>query len=265
MQGQNSVMYVLPKMSPTSNVISSGFEKKVIEKITNVKSKVGYATYTDANEGRKICYSKIRASSIKYLLKLDKITEVNSTFQLDFSLSKVNEDNSNGRFFEEEDIPWQNSTFLIKKNTKISDEIDDILIDINEEIEYYFQNEKFRSRVFINPLVFEPGNKEFNTAFIDWLENEMDVTEHEKQAAYIIYYDNKPYPQDAPFVLFGKFADEEQNWAEVQFYLVYESKTQKSRAVRINVEGFEYGEAKDADKYRKEVINKIYDLLSRYE
>ena len=104
---QNNIMYVAPKMSPTSSVIASGFDKKVINKINYVKKKSGYATYSDANEGRMIFFNKIRGSSIKYLLKLNNITEVNSAYQLDFALSKVSEDNSGGRFFEEEDIQWQ--------------------------------------------------------------------------------------------------------------------------------------------------------------
>ncbi len=262
---QNNIMYVLPKMSPTSTVIASGFEKNIVNKITNVKSKVGYATYTDANEGRKICYNKIRASSINYLLKLDKITEANSVYQLDFSLSKVNDDNAGDRLFEEEDVAWQNSSFLIKRNANVANEIDEILNDLNAEIKYYFENEKFRSRIYIDPQGFEPKEEEFYAAFIDWLENEMGLAENEKHPGYIIYYDNKPYPQNAPYVLYGKFTPEDQKWSAVQFYLIYDSKTQKSRAVRINVEDFEYGEPEHAEQYKKEVMNKIYDLLSRYD
>lgn len=265
LQAQNEIMFVLPKRSLTANTVSSVFEKTIVDKVTHVKTKVGYATYTDKEEGRQICYSKIRGASIKYLLKLDEISDVNSSFKLKFSLSKVNVDNSRGNLFEEDVITWPNSTFLIKKNAKISKEINDILLDLNDEIVYYFENEKFRSRIFINPDDFLPGNAEFYTDFIDWLQIEMNTAEHEKRDAYIVYYDNKPYPKNADYVLYGKFSAEDQAWSDVQFYILYNSKTLKSRAVRINVEDFEYGGHENSSQYKKEVVNKIYSLLSRYD
>lgn len=263
---QNNIMYVSPKISLKTNTLASAFEKEITKIIPAVKSKVGYITYTDTREGQKICYNKIRASAAKYLLKLDEIKDAGSGYQLDFSLSKIIDATPGSeRLFEEEPIPWDNSTFIIRKNTEPSREINEILSDLNQEVLYYFQNKNFRSRIFINPQDFEPATEDYTTSFIDWLESEMNETEHTNRSKYIIYYDDKPYPPNAPFVLYGKFTPEDQKWSEVQFYLINDTKKQKSRAVRIYVEDFEYGNPEHADKYKQEVINKIYDLLGRID
>ena len=87
---QNNIMFVAPKLSLSTNDIAKEFDKKIIREIPAVKTRVGFITYSDKDEGREISYNKIRASSIKYVLKLDGINDEGSWYELQFSLSEIN-------------------------------------------------------------------------------------------------------------------------------------------------------------------------------
>ncbi len=266
LHAQNNILYVSPRIeSAISSNIAQEIENKITNKIPYVKQKVSFRTYSDP-DGQNICNSKITASSVKYMLKLDNIKNIaaSPSYELEFSLNKISRDNlPAGKLFTEEEIPWENSTFIVKKNGELSKEIDEILTDLKNEIEYYFKNEIFRSRIYINPDDFKPAEEDFYTAFSDWLEKELNEAENSKPSKYIIYYDSRPYPQNNAFILIGKFTDPVNKIASVEFTILKDGKPYKVKPVNINVEDFEYGSYEHDAEYKQAVINKIYELLSK--
>ena len=255
--GQNNLLYVSPNITGHDSFkIDKEIKKNIKSKIPGVKGDIGYISYTE-NPGD--CYSKIVASSIKYLLKLEMITR---SGELQFALSEVDMTGLPSGEFRENDITWENATYLVGK-MNFSTQIESILVDINDQLEYYFENKEFRPRIFINPEKFEPADKLFTVNLIDWLEEKINISERSDKFNYILYFDDRPYPKDASCVLYGKFISPDDGRTEVEFIILKNQKSSKTRPIEIYVDDFEHNEFNNEDKYKKKVIDEIYKMLSR--
>ena len=262
---QNNILYVKPTPSANTAQILFMIENKIKTQIPNVKDNMGIRNYKNAD----IAYTHIIASPINYTLKLDNIKDAGSAWELEFTLAKINLDNlPPGVRFNETKITWDNSTYSIGKSADVAMVIDEVLSDVNEETEYYFKNGSFRSRIYINPKDFKPTDqaesKYFYINFSDWLEQEFNDQKNSSDLKYIIFYDDKPYPQDTTYMLYGKFTNPENATSDVEFFIIRNNKLSKAKTVKnIYMKDFEDNELKNTDKYRDEVMKQIENALNK--
>lgn len=269
---QNNILYVEPKISTTSPDIiniSKQIEGNIQSKILWVKEKSGYINYTSNTEKSNTSnYNTITTLSIRYVLKL-AIVKVSAVYELQFSFYSIDKAKLvKGKKIEEERIEWENSTYIVKKESNGSySNINEILIDINEEINFYFKYGKFRPRIYIDQQLFGPEDAsniiQVNN-FCKWLEKTIQNSPYDKKYNYIIYYKNKKiYPDKASVSLYGEFIPIEHDDSRVNVVLKIKSDGEEYErpSVKIFIDDFNQGKYLNENEYKQKVVNNVYDLL----
>jgi hypothetical protein len=262
----------VPKISTTSpdiNSISKEIEGKIQTKIPWVREKSGYINYSSATEKSYTSnFNIITTLSIKYVLKL-AIIKVSSIYELQFSLYSIDKTLLvKGKKIKEDRIEWENSTYIVKKESNGTySNIDEILIDIKEEIKFYFEKDEFRPRIYIDQQSFGPEDAsdliQVNN-FCKWLEKSIASSPYDKKLNYIIYYKNKKiYPDKASMTLYGEFIPIEHDHSRVNVVLKIKSDGEEYErpSVKIFVDDFNQGKYLNESEYKQKVVNNVYELL----
>jgi hypothetical protein len=266
---ENNILYVKPgvKPIPEINTISTEINSKIQSKIPLIKCTLGYLDYSNEHLSN---YNTITSLSLNYVLRLSNVVKRGSLYELSFSFASIDiAKQVKGKKIEENPIKWDNSIYITSKETNNTfSNIDEILEDIRNEIDYYLKNQYFRPRIYIDPKLFGPNETssiiEFNN-FCNWLEKTMQNTSNENKYNYVIYYKNKKiYPDKASVMLYGQFEPIQDD--ESRINVVLKIKTNESvfqrQPVKIYIDDFNTGNYTNENVYKQKVVTYIYELCA---
>jgi hypothetical protein len=266
---EDNILYVKPgvKPIPEINAISTEINKKIQAKIPLIKYTLGYLDYSNEHLSN---YNTIKSLSLNYVLRLSNVVKRGSLYELSFSFASIDIDKQvKGKKIEEDPITWDNSIYITSKeaNNTFSN-IDEILEDIRNEIDFYLKNRYFRPRIYIDPKLFGPDETssiiEFNN-FCNWLEKTMQTTANEKKYNYVIYFRNKKiYPDKASLKLYGQFVPIQDDEARINVILKIQKNdnTFQRQPVKIYIDDFNTGNYTNEDAYKQKVVTYIYELCA---
>jgi hypothetical protein len=265
------VKYRTDPAKPEINKISDEIASKIQAKIPSVVKIMGPLNYNaNTDKSNTENFELINSSSIKYVLRLANVIKRGSVYELYFSFSSVDIARQvKGKKIEEVPIKWDNSIYIVTRemNNTFSN-IEDILSDINEEVNFYLKYDNFRPRIYIDQKLFGPDETsniiQFNN-FCNWLEKTIQNTANEKKYNYVIYYKNKKiYPDKASFSIYGEFEPIQND--ESRINVILKIKTNEGdfqrQPVKIYIDDFNTGNYANEKDYKQKVVTYIYELCA---
>ena len=271
---QDNILFVTYNLSentdPSIEQISVSLSGNVINNVDRVKAVMEFSNYFNRS-GPNIerIQTKVRDFQIKYVLKIDNIIKTGPIkYEVFFSFYKIDAE------LKETPVIWDNSSYLVEKKTgQPPSNISEILKDLNNEINFYLNNQtiitEFRPRIYINRDKFTPSSAEEKIQFdifCDWLEQTLNENSSVITNRYNYYDDDKEiYPDSASIILYGKFTDIPSNDSTIDVELIIKKGNRTRRenpAVTIYITDFENDNFSDNTPYEQRFKNDILNMLN---